>query len=168
MDDTWHSVRRPRIWWKMHPQAGRYIYATRVRVRKAVLLAFDAACFDGPERSVNGLGDFAAVDQCYGRFVAFLAVTQSQHPRQAALQPGAKNSGYRQVFVRDTCLGASGCTPRRRAFRCNLVMAHPPPRSEQVRRWQERQERRIGGTSGDAFHTSGGHRRSRFSGDYKS
>jgi hypothetical protein len=54
-----------------------------------------------------------------GRFVAFLAVTPSpaaasgaktspSHAR-AAVGP---NSGLRQVFVRDTCLGAANCTPK--------------------------------------------------------
>ncbi|MDQ1408442.1 MAG: trimeric autotransporter adhesin, partial [Acidobacteriaceae bacterium] len=46
-----------------------------------------------------------------GRFVAFLAVSQSQAPQQSSVAPSAKNSGYRQVFVRDTCVGVSGCTP---------------------------------------------------------
>lgn len=45
-----------------------------------------------------------------GRFVAFLSVTAS-HAGQAAAS-GGKNSGYRQVFVRDTCLGATSCTPK--------------------------------------------------------
>jgi len=44
-----------------------------------------------------------------GRFVAFLAVTPSQAPShpsaQAKSSAGAPNSGIRQVFVRDTCLG---------------------------------------------------------------
>lgn len=47
-----------------------------------------------------------------GRFVAFLAVTQSHAQQEAGVAPGAKNSGLRQVFVRDTCLGASNCTPK--------------------------------------------------------
>jgi Tol biopolymer transport system component len=40
-----------------------------------------------------------------GRYVAFLAVTIGQEA--TATTP---NSGTRQVFVRDTCLGAQGCT----------------------------------------------------------
>jgi Tol biopolymer transport system component len=40
-----------------------------------------------------------------GRYVAFLAVTASQSSVKAA-----PNSGLRQVFVRDTCLGASNCS----------------------------------------------------------
>jgi hypothetical protein len=51
-----------------------------------------------------------------GRFVAFLAVTQSQASdatnATAKSATSAINSGYRQVFVRDTCLGAANCTPK--------------------------------------------------------
>ena len=49
-----------------------------------------------------------------GRFVAFLAVTPSRSsaPSQKSSASSSPDSGYRQVFVRDTCLGApSGCTP---------------------------------------------------------
>ena len=48
-----------------------------------------------------------------GRFVAFLAVTPSNASAPAAAASGATgtNSGYRQVFIRDTCLGAANCTP---------------------------------------------------------
>ncbi|HEX4546245.1 MAG TPA: hypothetical protein VH110_07765 [Candidatus Acidoferrum sp.] len=51
-----------------------------------------------------------------GRFVAFLAITpghssnQNSDPDKASST--ATNSGYRQVFIRDTCLGASNCTPK--------------------------------------------------------
>ena len=51
-----------------------------------------------------------------GRFVAFLAVTPSlapNHPAAEAKSSGrATNSGYRQVFVRDTCLGTANCIPK--------------------------------------------------------
>lgn len=44
-----------------------------------------------------------------GRFVAFIAITPSHAPnhsaREARSSAYAANSGYRQVFVRDTCLG---------------------------------------------------------------
>jgi len=50
-----------------------------------------------------------------GRFVAFLAITPSHAANDpsagAKSSPGATNSGFRQVFVRDTCLGAANCTP---------------------------------------------------------
>ncbi len=46
-----------------------------------------------------------------GRFVAFVAVMPS-HAKTTGSVASAKNSGYRQVFVRDTCLGAASCTPK--------------------------------------------------------
>jgi hypothetical protein len=52
-----------------------------------------------------------------GRFIAFLAVTPSHTSSKSAAQAksaanSASNSGYRQVFVRDTCIGATSCTPK--------------------------------------------------------
>jgi len=51
-----------------------------------------------------------------GRFVAFLAVTPSHSSKPASAQSKTpisdSNSGYRQVFIRDTCLGATNCTPK--------------------------------------------------------
>jgi trimeric autotransporter adhesin len=56
-----------------------------------------------------------------GRYIAFLAVTASNNtstktsPSAAAksVAGDTTNSGFRQVFVRDTCLGAAnGCTPK--------------------------------------------------------
>jgi WD40-like Beta Propeller Repeat len=51
-----------------------------------------------------------------GRFVAFLAVTPSHSSNQLSTQSKAPasrtNSGFRQVFIRDTCLGATNCTPK--------------------------------------------------------
>jgi hypothetical protein len=52
-----------------------------------------------------------------GRFIAFLAVTPSHTSSKSAAQAKspashANNSGYRQVFVRDTCIGATDCTPK--------------------------------------------------------
>jgi hypothetical protein len=47
-----------------------------------------------------------------GRFVAFLAVTPSHSSNQAKSSANSLNSGYRQVFIRDTCLGAANCTPK--------------------------------------------------------
>jgi len=51
-----------------------------------------------------------------GRFVAFVAITPSATAKTpAGLAAGpqtAPNSGMRQVFLRDTCLGAANCTPK--------------------------------------------------------
>jgi hypothetical protein len=51
-----------------------------------------------------------------GRFVAFLAITLSHSARpvsaQSKVPATSSNSGYRQVFIRDTCLGVTNCTPK--------------------------------------------------------
>jgi len=49
-----------------------------------------------------------------GRFVAFLGVTPSHSSTASVDKSGASasNSGFRQIFVRDTCLGTANCTPR--------------------------------------------------------
>lgn len=51
-----------------------------------------------------------------GRFVAFLAITPSHSSNQLSAQSknpaSSNNSGYRQVFIRDTCLGVTNCTPK--------------------------------------------------------
>ena len=46
-----------------------------------------------------------------GRFIAFLSVTASKYPAPQT-GPGTPNSGYRQIFVRDTCAGATSCSPK--------------------------------------------------------
>ena len=69
-----------------------------------------------PEGGLIGAENILPSISSSGRFVAFLAVTPSHAPHRpvAEATAGAPNSGYRQVFVRDTCLGASNCTPRTR------------------------------------------------------
>jgi hypothetical protein len=49
-----------------------------------------------------------------GRFVAFLAVTPTHSTASPVDKSGssASNSGFRQVFVRDTCLSTANCTPK--------------------------------------------------------
>jgi len=49
-----------------------------------------------------------------GRFVAFVAVTPShaKSSARARATAGSPNSGFRQVFVRDTCVGATNCTAK--------------------------------------------------------
>jgi hypothetical protein len=47
-----------------------------------------------------------------GRFVAFLAITSSHSSTSAKNSVNSSNSGFRQVFIRDTCLGATNCTPK--------------------------------------------------------
>lgn len=64
-----------------------------------------------PSGALTGSENLLPSISATGRFVAFLAVTPS-HASSSSAATNAKNSGYRQVFVRDTCLGASGCTPK--------------------------------------------------------
>jgi hypothetical protein len=49
-----------------------------------------------------------------GRFVAFLAVTPTHSSAASVDKSGASgsSSGFRQVFVRDTCLGTANCVSR--------------------------------------------------------
>ena len=52
-----------------------------------------------------------------GRYVAFLAVTPGPASNKSAAQAKSaaatsNDGGYRQVFVRDTCVGATSCTPK--------------------------------------------------------
>jgi hypothetical protein len=65
-----------------------------------------------------------------GRFVAFLAVTQNQsHASGNNPHAGGNttNSGLRQVFVRDTCLGAANCSPK--TTRISLMPGDAPANS---------------------------------------
>jgi len=48
-----------------------------------------------------------------GRYVAFLSVKSATTKTATSQAPNQINNGARQVFVRDTCIGApSGCTPK--------------------------------------------------------
>jgi hypothetical protein len=68
-----------------------------------------------PGGALNGTECIFPSISSSGRYIVFLAVTPSQDaakgrpPASAAASP---NSGLRQVFLRDTCLGAANCTPK--------------------------------------------------------
>lgn len=68
-----------------------------------------------PGGALNGTESIFPSISSSGRYIVFLAVTPSQEaaggklPASAAASP---NSGLRQVFLRDTCLGATNCTPK--------------------------------------------------------
>ena len=67
-----------------------------------------------PEGKLTGTEAILPSVSSSGRFVAFVAVTASQAKNAAAAKSSESvsfNSGLRQVFVRDTCLGAANCTP---------------------------------------------------------
>ena len=64
-----------------------------------------------PSGALTGSENLLPSISATGRFVAFLSVTPS-HASSSITATNAKNSGYRQVFVRDTCVGVAGCTPK--------------------------------------------------------
>jgi hypothetical protein len=66
--------------------------------------------------ALNGTESVLPSISSTGRYVAFVAITPSNTPKiaggAATNVQAAPNSGLRQVFVRDTCLGATDCTPK--------------------------------------------------------
>lgn len=101
--------------------AGRQVYL------RDTCVGADGACAPATQivstdsnGALNGAESLLPSISAIGRFVAFIAVSQSHATKDAVSSSAAasgataatKNSGYRQVFVRDTCLGLSGCTPR--------------------------------------------------------
>jgi len=82
------------------------------------------------EGKLNGTEGILPSISSTGRYVAFLAVTPSakgQAETNAHTQAATPNSGLRQVFVRDTCLGAANCTPR--TIRISMVPGDGPASS---------------------------------------
>lgn len=69
-----------------------------------------------PDGALNGTESILPSISASGRFVAFMSVTTSAATKTGTAAKtnaqSAPNSGLRQVFVRDTCLGAANCTPK--------------------------------------------------------
>jgi hypothetical protein len=65
-----------------------------------------------PEGALVGTESIFPSISSSGRFVAFLAITPSNDSNKAKTPANSPNSGLRQVFIRDTCLGAANCTPK--------------------------------------------------------
>jgi hypothetical protein len=96
--------------------AGRQVYL------RDTCLGVDASCAPSTQLvSTDSQGALVGTEailpslSASGRFVAFVAVTPSHASSKSA--PSTKsaagtNSGLRQVFVRDTCLATSNCTPK--------------------------------------------------------
>jgi hypothetical protein len=95
--------------------AGRQIYL------RDTCLGADASCTAATQLvSIDPQGRLVGTEailpsmSASGRFIAFVAVTPTHaSSKSSAAVSGASavNSGLRQVFVRDTCLGVSNCTP---------------------------------------------------------
>jgi hypothetical protein len=65
--------------------------------------------------ALSGNDNTSPVISASGRFVAFVSVTPARGASGASGQSASAsqaNSGLRQVFVRDTCLGAGDCAPK--------------------------------------------------------
>jgi len=96
------------------PSAGRQIYLrdTCTGAPASCVPSTELVSTDPTGQLVGTEGILPSVSAS-GRFVAFVAVTLSKSPTASSAQnSSASNSGYRQVFVRDTCLGVSPCTPK--------------------------------------------------------
>ena len=68
-----------------------------------------------PGGALNGTESIFPSISSSGRYIVFLAITPSQGAANGKMAAGAAawpNSGLRQVFLRDTCLGATNCTPK--------------------------------------------------------
>lgn len=98
--------------------AGRQIY-----LRDTCHGATEASCAPSTQLvSVDPKGALVGAEailpsiSASGRFVAFVAVTPSHAKKDSSPQTksgaASTNSGYRQVFVRDTCVGAANCAPK--------------------------------------------------------
>jgi WD40-like Beta Propeller Repeat len=78
--------------------------------------------------ALNGTESILPSISSTGRYVAFVAITPTNAPKvtggAAANAQAAPNSGLRQVFVRDTCLGAANCTPK--TTRISMVPGDAP------------------------------------------
>jgi hypothetical protein len=93
-----------------NPPAGRQIYlrdtclgaTASCTPQTSLISADDSGLLSGNDNLLPSISSS-------GRFVAFLSVAPSKYPAKSA---GTPNSGYRQVFVRDTCFGATSCTPK--------------------------------------------------------
>ncbi len=109
--------------------AGRQVYvhdtcigATNSCKSTTTLISTDA------QGALNGTESILPSISTSGRFVAFVAIIPSNTPKvpagAAASAQAAPNSGLRQVFVRDTCLGEANCTPK--TTRISLVPGDAP------------------------------------------
>jgi WD40-like Beta Propeller Repeat len=66
-----------------------------------------------PDGRLSGTDNLLPSISSSGRYIAFLSVTLSKSSNASQANSSQINTGIRQVFVRDTCIGATGsCTPK--------------------------------------------------------
>jgi hypothetical protein len=105
------------------PSVGRQIYL------RDTCVGAPAGCQPSTELvSIDSAGQLSELESILpsvsasGRFVAFVAVARSKAVASSPASPAngtanaanasSVNSGYRQIFVRDTCLGAASCAAK--------------------------------------------------------
>jgi hypothetical protein len=101
------------------PGLGRQIYLrdTCTGAPSACVPATQLVSMD-PGGQLEGTESILPSVSASGRFIAFVAVMRSKSSGASTSQNNtsqentSSNSGFRQVFVRDTCLGASTCTAK--------------------------------------------------------
>jgi len=109
--------------------AGRqvYVHDTCIGAENSCKTATTLISTDS-QGALNGTESILPSISSTGRYVAFVAITPSNTPRiaggAAANVQAAPNSGLRQVFLRDTCLGAKDCTPK--TTRISMVPGDAP------------------------------------------
>jgi WD40-like Beta Propeller Repeat len=97
--------------------AGRqvYVHDTCIGAENSCKTAMSLVSTDS-QGALNGTESILPSISSTGRYVAFVAITPSNTPKIAggatANAQAVPNSGLRQVFVRDTCLGVKDCTPK--------------------------------------------------------
>ena len=97
--------------------AGRqvYVHDTCIGAENSCKTATTLISTDS-QGALNGTESILPSISSTGRYVAFVAITPSNTAKipggAAANVQAGPNSGLRQVFVRDTCLGATDCTPK--------------------------------------------------------
>jgi hypothetical protein len=100
-----------------NPPQGRQVYLldTCVGAGDSCKSSAQLASVD-PNGALAGSESILPSVSSSGRYVAFLAITPSHSSNQVSAElkssASGNNSGYRQVFIRDTCLGATNCTPK--------------------------------------------------------
>jgi WD40-like Beta Propeller Repeat len=96
--------------------AGRQVYLRDTCAgASAACKAVTSLVSTDPGGALNGTESIFPSISSSGRYIVFLAVTPSRDAAKGKLPAAAAastNSGLRQVFLRDTCLGATSCTPK--------------------------------------------------------
>ena len=87
-----------------------YLRDTCLNATASDCVAMTSLISTDADGALDGMESILPSVSASGRFVAFVAVALNSAGNSDS--PGGPNGGARQVFVRDTCLGAENCTPK--------------------------------------------------------